>query len=150
MFSCGTKATTNKTLKAPDEVEEFLKYSSSVIGDKSLMQKKFKGALTDEKGFEDVGAFEYSTYYDFKKRELVRISNLEITDKKVLENYYFEDNELVYIQIIDPHVETRKLGDTLSVKLIIANDKARESEKNKIYFNKAKLFKEAFYKSEKH
>ncbi|MEM5563606.1 hypothetical protein WNY78_00750 [Psychroserpens sp. AS72] len=147
LFSCGTKATAKKESTNSGEVEEMLTYSSNIIGNKTLVQKKFKGALTDEKSFEDVGTFEYTTYYDAKKKQLVLIENLEITEKKVLENYYYKNDELYYIAIWDPYMGKSKIGDTIKMKMILPNDKAKDSEKTKIYFNKAKIFKDAFYKN---
>lgn len=136
LYSCGTK-------KAAVSQEEFIKtvnaYVSKVDSNKTLKTEVTEGALTDDEGFNDIGTFKYTVFFDEKTNEMFKIENVEKTNETISETYYFKDNEFVFVKfnkIIDGEKQlyngTLKDGKTISLNF---------------YKDKAKRFQKAFEKN---
>ncbi|WP_037348820.1 hypothetical protein [Sediminibacter sp. Hel_I_10] len=139
MLSCGPKTTASKT----EVVNTTKTYVSEVESNTKLKAITKKGALTDLEGLQDIGYFTYTEYVDAETNALLRIKNVETTDKTITENYYFNNGELVLIKL-SPKGQADKYIYTRGQKILSAtNVNAVEKE---LYLNKAKRFKKAFYK----
>jgi len=137
LLSCGTTSVkSNASLIKTTDL-----HVAKINGNTALIEETTEGALTDKEGFQDIGSFKYSVFFDKDSKELFRIKNVEITDNTVTERYYFSPHELIYI-----HVSTSGQPD----KAIYTNGfKVRSSsnvmdDEAKLLLNKAKRFQKAF------
>nr|WP_321221713.1 hypothetical protein [uncultured Psychroserpens sp.] len=142
LFSCGTK-----NVKSNDTVINTTEtYVSKIDTNKNLKEETTEGALTDENGFEDIGTFKYSVLFDKDSKELFRIKNIEISKVTITEHYYFRNHNLVYIVSSTPNQNDKKIytnGDKKVVSSINVSD-----EDVKLLLQKAKRFKNSFYRQE--
>lgn len=136
IYACGPKVTkSTETL-----VKETQSYMSKVDAKNNLTEETTQGALTDSKGYKDIGTFKYTTFYSKKTSELFKIKNVETTTNTITETYYFEANALVAI----------KSESSNGTKIVLLNNGKVISEKNltpqekKDLLKKAKRFKKAF------
>ncbi|TBV28116.1 hypothetical protein DMZ43_03485 [Meridianimaribacter sp. CL38] len=102
--SCSPKITREaNSVKSFEDLKEeiiaFKNYEKEVKNNKNLKQEITEGALTDTLGFKDVGRFKHSVFYNEKTNELFRIKNIEITDKTLVENYYFKNGEFYFVLV---------------------------------------------------
>ncbi len=136
LYSCGTK-------KSAVSKEELIKhvnaYVSTVNNNQNLKKEVTEGALTDAEGFNDIGTFKYTVFYDETTKELFKIENIEKTDKTIQETYYFKNNDFVFVKF-------NKLIDG-EKKLYNSPIKDGKTESLNFYGNKAKRFQKAFEKS---
>ncbi|WP_040280540.1 hypothetical protein [Psychroserpens damuponensis] len=140
--SCGTK-----TKKSTDTIINTTKiYVSKIDNNKTLKEEFTEGALTDEKGFEDIGTFKYSVLFDKDSKELFRIKNVEISKNTVTEYYYFQNHKLVYIVSSTPNQNDKKIY-TNGDKKVVSSSNASDDEV-KLLLQKAKRFKKSFYRQE--
>ncbi len=136
VFSCGSKTTSSKeTLLANTQ-----SYISKIYTNKALKEIISEGVLTDVDGFKDIGSYKYYVLFDEKTNELYRIKNVETTDRIITENFYFENNKLIYISSVTNN-STKKLylhkGQVISSSNI-------NHEEQEVLLAKAKRFKKAF------
>ncbi len=135
--SCGTKVSKN-----PESlIKEVELHSAGIDSDKALETDITEGALTDGKGFKDIGKFKSTVFFNKKTNELLKITNVEITDKTITENYYFKSNKLSYF---DSHS-----GNSKPKKIYLYNNKVVSTEsvtpeEQKFFIAKAKRFQKAF------
>lgn len=137
LVSCGTKV--------PKDLESLIKevelYSERIDIDKSLESKTIEGALTDAEGFKDIGKFKYTVFFNKESKDLVKIVNVETTDKAMTETYYFENNKLNFFDVSSGNQNAKKLylnnGKVVSSQNI-------SSEEQKLFLAKAKRFKQQF------
>ncbi len=136
LYSCGTK-------KAAVSKEELIKqlnaYVSTVDNNQNLKNEVTEGALTDAEGFNDIGTFRYTVFYDETTKELFKIENIEKTDKTVHETYYFKNNDFVFVKF--------KGSITGDSKLYSGGLNDGKTESLNFYNEKAKRFQKAFEKS---
>lgn len=81
IISCGPKP--GKSISSI--TKEIDNYKSKVDANANLQEETIEGALTDTDGFKDIGQFNYTVYSDRNNNDLVKIKNIEITDKTISE-----------------------------------------------------------------
>ncbi len=140
VFSCATKTAINTDTM----IAETEKKVAEIDSNNQLKETLTEGALTDKKGFKDVGTFKYTVLFDEASNALFRIKNVEITDKTITETYYFSHNELIFI-----HSETSGVPDK---KIVVQNKKviSRQHvtpEEEKLLLAKAHRFQKTFKKA---
>lgn len=136
-YSCGTKPAKSNA----DVIKTSENYISEVNNSSVLKEEVTEGALTDKDGFKDIGKFRYSIFYNQKTKQLFRIKNIETTDKTIEENYYFKNNELIYISSSSKGKPDHKIytkGFKVISKINTTDDEA------KFLLKKAKRFKKQF------
>ncbi len=136
--SCGPKP--SKSIA--ETIKEINTYISEIDSNSNLKEEMIEGALTDAEGFKDIGEFKYSVYFDGKTNQLHKIKNIENTDKKISEIYYFKAGNLVFIDT--------NLGGT-SNRLYVQKNKVISETKmdaatQKVLLEKAKRFQKSFHK----
>lgn len=142
LFSCG-----NKNLKSNDSIVETTKtYVYKIDKNKNLKEEFTEGALTDEKGFEDVGRFKYSVLFDKDSKELFRIKNTEISDITLTEYYYFHNHNLVYVIASVSNQADKKIY-TNGIKKVISSSNVSDDEL-RLLLQKAKRFKDSHYRQD--
>lgn len=137
LVSCGTKVSKNPEIL----IKEVELHSAAIDADKALETDITEGALTDGEGFEDIGKFKSTVFFNKETNELLKITNVETTDKTITENYYFKNNKLSYF---DSH-----LGNSKPKKIYLYNSKVvstenLSTEEQKLFIAKAKRFQKAF------
>jgi len=137
LVSCGIKVSKNPEIL----IKETELYSEKIDAEKSLESEITEGALTDAEGFKDIGKFKSTVYFNKSTKELLKITNVETTDKTVTENYYFKNNRLSYF---DSHS-----GNSKPKKVYLSNGKVVSSEnissqEQKLFIAKAKRFQKEF------
>ena len=137
-FSCGPKPSKSIAVIT----KETNTYISLVDANSNLVEEMIEGALADAEGFEDIGKFKYTVYFDGQTNELFKIKNVEITDKNISETYYFKSGDLVLIDT--------NLGGT-SNKIYVQKNKIISETKTdaptqKLLLEKAKRFQKEFQK----
>lgn len=137
MVSCGTKVP-----KDPESlIKEVELYSERINTDKSLELEATEGALADAEGFKDIGKFKYTVFFNKESKDLVKIVNVETTDKTMTETYYFKNNKLNYFNVSSGNQNAKKLylnnGKVVSSQNI-------SSEEQKLFLAKARRFKQEF------
>lgn len=140
LVSCGTKMT-----KDPESITKEIKlYSETIDSNKSLEKETIEGALTDAEGFKDIGTFKYTVFFDKDTNNLVKIENVETTDKTNTETYYFKNNKLHYFEVSSQNSSSKKLylnnGKVVSSQNI-------SSEEQKLFLAKARRFQKEFNQS---
>lgn len=135
-FSCGSK---KSVVNKEQLIKEINTYVSKVDSNKSLKSELTEGALTDVEGFNDIGTFKYTVFYDEKTNEVLKIENIEKTDQTVSETYYFRNNDFVCVKF-------NKLIDG-ETQLYNGNLKDGKTESLNFYKDKAKRFQKSFKKS---
>lgn len=134
--SCGAK----KSAASQEElIKEINSYVSKVDSDTSLKSEVTEGALTDAEGFNDIGTFKYTVFFNEKSNDVLKIVNVEKTKETISETYYFKDNEFVFVKfnkVIDG--EKQLYNGTL---------KDGKTESLNFYKDKAKRFQKAFEKN---
>lgn len=142
LFSCGTKK-----VKSDDSVINTTEtYVSKIDNNKNLKEEFTEGALTDDKGFEDIGRFEYAVLFDKDSKELFRIKNIEISKVTITERYYYHNHNLIYIVSSTPSQSDKKIY-TNGDKNVVSSSNASDEEV-KLLLAKAKRFKNSFYRQE--
>jgi hypothetical protein len=136
--SCGPKP--SKSLSVI--IKETNAYISKVEANANFKTEVTEGALTDTEGFQDIGKFKYTVFFDAQTKDLYKIHNVEITNGNISETYYFRDGDLVLID--------GNLGGSPS-KMYVHNGKIISENKNdaatqKLLLQKAKRFQKAFQK----
>lgn len=140
LVSCGTKVSKN-----PENlIKEVELYSAKIDSDKALETETMEGALTDTEGFKDIGKFKSTVFFNKETNELLKIKNVETTDKTITENYYFDNNKLSYFDFSS--------GNSNSKKLYLNNGKVVSSqnissEEQKLFLAKARRFQQEFNKT---
>lgn len=135
--SCGTKVS-----KSPESlIKEVELHSAKIDDDKSLKSEVTEGALTDSEGFKDIGKFKSTVFFNKDTKELLKITNVETTDKTITETYYFKNKKLNYF---DFHS-----GNSKPKKIYLYNSKVVSTEnlspeEQKLFIAKAKRFQKAF------
>ena len=140
LWSCGSKPSTTKSAS----LTEAQNWVAQIDTDSKLKSEKTSGALTDAKGFEDIGRFDYTVFYTEANRELIKIRNVEITSQTVTESYYFHNKSLFFIQIEDR-------GTTKNIYLKNGKTHFSEyatSEAVKTLVKKGKRFQEMFIQAD--
>ncbi len=136
MFSCGSKKSiVNKEVL----IKEIDSYVSKVDSNKGLKSEIIEGALTDAEGFNDIGTFKFTVFFDEGTNEVFKIENIEKTDQAISETYYFKNEDFVFVKF-NKQVE----GVT---QLYDGNLKDGKAESLKFYKDKAKRFQKSFKKS---
>lgn len=137
--SCGTKVPESpQTLIKESEL-----YSKNIDADKNLESEMIEGALTDAEGFKDIGTFRYTVFFDKETKDLMKIVNIESTDKTITESYYFENNKLNYFYASgnpNPQKLYLKKGKVVSSENI-------SSSEQKLFLAKAKRFQREYSKT---
>lgn len=140
VFSCGPKTTSSKEAQLANTQS----YISKIDTNNALKEIISEGVLTDVDGFKDIGSFKYYVLFDEKTNELYRIKNVETTDKIITENFYFENNKLIYISSVTNN-STKKIylhkGKVISSSNINPEDQ-------KLLLAKAERFKKAIKKGD--
>jgi hypothetical protein len=137
LASCGTKVS-----KSPESLtKEVALYSEKIDANKALESEITEGALTDSEGVEDIGKFKSTVFFNKETKELLKITNIETTDKTITENYYFKSNKLSYF---DSHS-----GNSKPKKIYLFNSKVVSTEnvtsqEQKLFIAKSKRFQKAF------
>lgn len=139
-WSCGSKPSTSKS----STLAEAQNWVSQIDADFKLKSDKTSGALTDVKGFEDIGRFDYTVFYKESNRELVKIRNVEITNQTVTESYYFNNESLFFIQIEDQGV-TKKIY--LKKRKVLFSEEVSSDEVKRLV-EKGKRFQQMFGKTD--
>lgn len=140
VYACGPKIS-----KSPENIiKETKGYVAKTDANKSLEETFFKGALTDVSGYKDQGYFNYYTSFDNETKELHHIKNIEVTQKTVVENFYFKGGKLVFI---DTKTDNDKEKEMYIINGKVLNKSTIDSEYEKVLLNKAKLFQTEFNKS---
>ncbi|WP_047549826.1 hypothetical protein [Psychroserpens sp. Hel_I_66] len=140
--SCGSKKVKSDT----SVINTTETYISKIENNKNLKEEITEGALTDEKGFEDIGRFKYAVLFDKDTKELFRIKNIETAEVTVTEHYYFHNHNLVFVKSSTPNQKEKKIytnGDKKVVSSAHAND-----EDIKLLLEKARRFKNSYYRQE--
>jgi len=137
LVSCGTKVTKN-----PESViKEVELYSAKIDEDKNLKTEITEGALTDAEGFKDIGKFKSTVFFNKETNELLKITNVEITEKTITENYYFKNNKINYFDFHSGNSKPKKIyfnnGKVVSTENL-------SSDEQKLFITKAKRFQKAF------
>lgn len=137
VIACGTKVS-KSTDAMQKEVYVLVEKTNT---NSSLEQSVVEGALTNASGTADIGSFKIQYFFDAETKTLLRIKNIETTNKILTENFYFNNNELIFIDF-------EKSGETKKQLFIdkgrIVNSASSESEYTKILLNKAKMFQKEF------
>jgi hypothetical protein len=138
VYSCNT-AKYNLTKKNETDA-----YVLKINNNKTLEESYVEGVLTDESGNLDLGLFKCNTFFDNKTNVLYRIKNTEITNNTVTENFYFNNNKLVFI--------TTKTENASPIEMYIlngkvVNNKTEHSQYEEVLLNKARLFQKEFIKT---
>src|SRR5690606_25376629 len=103
--SCGTKVTKN-----PESlIKEVEQYSESIDAEKTLESEMIEGALTDAEGFKDIGTFKHTVFFNEETTDLVKIVNVEATDKTITETYYFKNHKLNYFNFSSGNSNTKNM-----------------------------------------
>lgn len=136
LFSCGTKKMSNDEITKTTET-----LVSKIDANKTLKKETTEGALTDKAGFNDIGTFKYSVYFDAANKDLYRIENIEMTDKTRKETYYFDNEKLVFIKASAANESTKEIY-TKGFKMLMK--KNASDDEAKLLIDKAKRFKAAF------
>lgn len=131
-YSCGSK----KSAVSKEEAIKAINAYVSQVDSKTLKTEVTEGALTDVKGFKDIGTFKYTVYYDEKTKELFKINNIEKTDDTINETYYFKDGKYVFVKF-----QSAKNGDS---QLPNGSLKDGKSESLNFYKDKAERFQKEF------
>lgn len=137
-FSCGPKPSKSIAVIT----KETNAYISKVDANSNLKEEMVEGALTDTKGFKDIGKFKYTVYFDEQTNKLFKIKNIEMTDKTISETYYFNDGDLV---LIDTNLEGISKKMYVQKNKIISENKT-DAATQKLLLEKAKRFQKAFQK----
>ena len=95
LYSCGSK---KSAVNKEQIIKQVNSYVLKIDSNKNLKSEITEGALTDIDGFNDIGTFKYTVFFDENIKEVFKIKNIEKTDKTITETYYFQDNELVYLK----------------------------------------------------
>ena len=137
LVSCGTKVSKN-----PESlIKEVELYSAEIDSGKALETDIIEGTLTDGEGFEDIGKFKSTVFFNKETKELLKIKNIEITDKTITENYYFKNNKLSYFNSHSGNSKPKKIyfynGRVVSTESLSA-------EEQKLFIAKAKRFQKEF------
>lgn len=138
LFSCGIKKMSNDEIAQTTEI-----LVAKNKANKTLKKETTEGALTDKDGYNDIGKFKYSVYYDETSKALYRIENIEMTDVTLTETYYFKDNDLYFIETLESSAAEKAIY-TKGFELLMKKN-ASDAE-TKLLINKAKRFKTAFKK----
>lgn len=94
IVSCGPKP--SKTVSAiTSDIDAFV---TKIDANQKLKKETIEGALTDAKGFKDIGTFKYTVYFNDETKTLYKIKNVETTDTTISETYYFDRGNLVLIK----------------------------------------------------
>ncbi|MEO5787364.1 hypothetical protein [Gelidibacter sp.] len=136
--SCGPKPSKSIAIIT----KETNTYISQVDKNSNLKEEMVEGALTDAEGFKDIGKFKYSVYFDEKTNELIKIKNVEMTDKTISETYYFKDGNLV---LIDTNLSETPNKMYIQKSKVISESKMDDATQ-KVLLEKAKRFQKAFQK----
>lgn len=140
LASCGTKVTQN-----PESlIKEVELYSVKIDEDKNLETETTEGALTDAEGFKDIGKFKSTVFFNKETNELLKITNVETTDKTITENYYFKNNKLSYFDSSSQNSKPKKIY--LHNGKVVSSE-SLSSEEQKLFIAKAKRFQKAFNES---
>lgn len=137
LASCGTNLSKNPEIL----IKETEVYSENIDAEKSLESETTEGALTDTEGFKDIGKFKSTFYFNKDTKDLLKITNVETTDKTIIENYYFKNNQLNYFNTSSENSKPKKI--------YLYNGKAVSSEnlssdEQKLFIAKAKRFQKGF------
>src|SRR5690606_9142925 len=137
LVSCGPKVS-----KSPENImKEVEVYTSKIDKDKGVKNEVVEGALTDNEGFKDIGKFKYTVFFNEDTKELLKIENIEITDKTIKEVYYFENNQLTYFDSTSENSKPKKIyfykGKAVSFENVT-------SDEQKLFIAKSKRFQKAF------
>lgn len=93
--ACGTHAS-----KSEDELVQTLNtYMVKVNENHTLGETVVEGALTDNKGQNDIGSFTYYVNYNKDTKDLCHIKNIENTNQTREEHYYYKNNTLVTVLV---------------------------------------------------
>jgi hypothetical protein len=137
MYSCGSK----KAAVNNDElIKEINSYVSNVDSNYNLKKEVIEGALTDAKGFNDIGTFKNTVFFDDKTKEVYKIENIEKTKETLTEIYYFKNNKFVFVKF------NNQIDGTS--KLYIEALKNGKTESLNFYKDKAKRFQKSFEQSQ--
>lgn len=140
LVACGPKIYKN----TESVIKEVDIYSQKIDTDKGIKTEIVKGALTDNEGFKDIGKFKYTVFFNNETHELLKIENIETTDKTITENYYFKNNKLTYFESSSKNSKAKKIylfnGKVVSTENL-------SSEEQKLFITKVKRFQKEFNKS---
>lgn len=137
LVSCGTKVSKN-----PESlIKEVELYSAEINEDKSLKVEVTEGALTDNEGFKDIGKFNSSVFFNKETNELLKIINVETTDKTITETYYFKNNKLSFF---DSHSRNSKPKKIYLYNSKVVFTENLSPEEQKLFIAKGKRFQKAF------
>lgn len=117
-------------------------YISKSDANSNLKEEVIEGALTDTEGFKDIGKFKYTVYFDDQTNKLIKIKNIEITDKALSETYYFKDGNLV---LIDTNLGGESNKIYFQKNKVISETKTNAATQ-KLLLEKAKRFQKSFQK----
>ncbi|MGE5943748.1 MAG: hypothetical protein ACM31G_05345 [Flavobacteriales bacterium] len=137
LVSCGTKVSKN----SESLIKEAEQHAVKIDSDKTLETEVTEGALTDAEGFKDIGKFKSTVFFNKDTNDLVKITNVETTDKTITEDYYFDNNKLNYFQSSSENSKPKKI--------YLHNGRAVSSEnlspeEQKLFIAKGKRFQKAF------
>lgn len=136
--SCGPKP--SKSLSVI--TKETNAYISKTESSSNFKTEVTEGALTDTEGFQDIGKFKYTVFFDAQTKSLYKIHNIEMTNATSSETFYFKDGDLILIEA-DLGGQARKMY-VQSGKIITENENADTEQK--LLLEKAKRFQKAFQK----
>lgn len=137
LISCGSKVSKSRE----SVIKETGIYSQKIDADKGIKTEITEGALTDNEGFKDIGKFNYTVFFNNETNELLKITNVETTDKTITEDYYFKNNKLTYFESSSEKLKPKKIylsnGKVISIENL-------STEEQKLLTAKAKRFHKAF------
>lgn len=137
LTACGPKVK-----KSIDNIiKETNSYVSEINTNRQLTKISSEGALTDPSGFKDKGHYALNNYYSKSDDELYRIENIETTNEVVAENFYFKDDNLVFISTQTNRNTPMKL---YIYKGKVINQSGIDLVYQNILLNKVKLLKREF------
>lgn len=136
IYSCGAK----KSAASQEElIKEINSYVSKVDSNTTLKTEVTEGALTDAEGFNDIGTFKYTVFFNEKSNDVLKIVNVEKTNETISETYYFKDNEFVFVKFNKQIDGVKQLYNGIL--------KDGKTESLNFYKDKAKRFQKAFEKN---
>lgn len=135
-LSCGPRP----SVSIAKQVQDTESYVTSINNNINLDHKTIEGALTDAEGFKDIGSFTYTVFFDGETKKLMKIKNIETTDRTLSETYFYKNEKLVFIQVN----EDGKKQDLFIRGNKVISETTLNMDMQKLLLNKAKRFEKNF------
>ena len=136
-ISCGNKE------KLKDEIN---KYVDEIKLNNNLSTSITEGKIKYGKDYKETGGFEFYEYYkkDSNHKKLFRLESISSTDILQIENFFYKNNALIYIEFINNYNK-----DTISENIYLNNNKIfysniKDQELNQRLIEKGSQFLDDF------